>query len=279
MRTDLHQELRFAKPQGSFPVSGDPTRLEQIFVNLLTNAAKFTPIHGHVWVKVARDESTPGEPRVEVRIRDDGEGISPSSLPHIFDLFVQGSRSLGTIQAGVGIGLTLAQRLAQMHGGSIEATSAGLALGSEFIVRLPLVPVTEELAAGDGKSKDTEETPTRRILIVDDNVDAAETQGMLLRATGHEVRVAHEGTTALQLARTFLPEVVLLDIGMPGEDGYSVARKMRAEPGLSEALIVAVTGFGRDTDVKKSRDAGFDAHLTKPVEQHRIQSLLAGSKR
>ncbi|HUR29237.1 MAG TPA: CheR family methyltransferase, partial [Planctomycetota bacterium] len=205
LRKDMHQELRFKKPIAPLPVSGDPTRLEQIFVNLLTNAAKFTPPLGHVWVDVQRDESNPAEPEVAVCVRDDGEGISQASLPHIFDLFVQGSRSLGTIQAGVGIGLTLAQRLAQMHGGSIVATSAGLALGSEFTVRLPLLTAAEPAPTEKEQPMDANQPLARRILIVDDNVDAAETQGLLLGANGHEVRVTHDGPSALEIARSFLP--------------------------------------------------------------------------
>ncbi|HYN20018.1 MAG TPA: CheR family methyltransferase, partial [Thermoanaerobaculia bacterium] len=273
------QELALALPPEPVYLDADPVRLEQIFGNLLNNASKFTLEGGHVWVTA---ELAAGE--VVVRVRDDGIGMSPETLPRVFDLFVQADRSSDRAPGGLGIGLTVVHRLVELHGGSIEAHSAGPGLGSELVVRLPVAAPAHAEPERGGEAEDRIAAdsvlaplaaPPRRILVVDDNVDTAESMALLLRLKGHEVVTAHDGPAALDKARSFIPEVVLLDIGLPGLDGYQVAKRLRRRRRTATALLVALTGYGQEEDLRLAREAGFDHHLTKPVDLLVIYELLA----
>ncbi len=279
------QELSLSLPREPVYLDADPTRLEQVFGNLLNNASKFTPMGGHFWV-TAELASEGHEPpsEVVVRVRDDGIGMAPETLPQVFDLFVQADRSYDRGRGGLGIGLTVVHRLVELHGGSVEAHSAGLGQGSELVVRLPVLPPadTEPERHGDaggstvaGSALSPVAAPPRRVLVVDDNVDTAESLALLLRLRGHEVEVAHDGPAALEKAGSFHPEVVLLDIGLPGLDGYQVASRLRRRRRTARALLVALTGYGQEEDRSRARQAGFDDHLTKPVDPLVIYELLA----
>jgi PAS domain S-box-containing protein len=268
---ERRHELTVAVPAGPPHVQADPTRLEQVLTNLLNNAAKYTDPGGHVWITAERDG---GE--VVLRVRDTGIGIAPEVLPHIFDLFVQAERRLDRSQGGVGIGLTLVKRLVELHGGSVAAHSAGPGQGSEFVIRLP---ATADRADGGSAPAETPQLPRRRILVVDDSPDAADSLTLLLRLAGQEVRTAYDGPSALALAQEFRPEVVFLDIGMPGMDGHEVARRLRRLRELAGTLVVALTGWGQEQDRRQSQEAGFDRHLVKPVEPHALNELLADVKR
>jgi PAS domain S-box-containing protein len=262
-------ELTVSLPAGPLPLEADPLRLAQVLTNLLHNAAKFTPEGGRLTLSavVAGAE-------VVVRVRDNGVGIPAAVLPHVFELFAQADQPLDRSEGGLGVGLTLARSLVEMHGGSVAAHSDGPGRGSEFVVRLPLREGPGPGAGPAGEERGTA-PGARRVLVVDDNRDAAESLAMLLRATGHEVRTAHAGPAALEAARAHRPEVVLLDIGLPGLDGYEVARRLRAEPGFKGALLVALTGYGQDEDRRRSQAAGFDLHLVKPVDLATLQDALS----
>jgi PAS domain S-box-containing protein len=270
------QALSVEIPDVPLFVDADPTRLAQVVANLLHNAAKFTPDGGRITVTVAPEDST-----VVLSVRDDGTGIDPEHLERIFDLFAQGPPSLDRPQGGLGLGLTLARRLAELHGGTVEASSGGAGRGSEFRVRLPVGPPAA-VESGSAPQEMTDPAgqdarPSaggRRILVVDDNADAREALQYLLEEDGHDVRSAGDGPTALEEARRFQPEVVLLDIGLPGLDGYEVARALRKEPGGEAAFIVAVSGYGLAEDRARSRAAGFDQHLLKPVSPERLLEIV-----
>ena len=264
------QSLTVSLPARALSLHADAARLEQVIVNLLHNAAKYTEAGGSIWLTVEEDDDM-----VVVRVRDTGIGISPELLPRIFDLFSQAEQSLDRSEGGLGVGLHLVRRLVEQHHGSIEVSST-VGHGSEFVVRLPLI-------AGGVEQQPSEMPPTRaavggvnrvRILIVDDNVDAAESLGMVLQAAGQEVRLAHDGETALTAALAFPPQVVLLDIGLPRLDGYEVAKRLRQQAGLSNVVIVAITGYGHASDRELSRRAGFDHHLLKPVDLASVQTIL-----
>ena len=265
LETRKHR-VEVAMPREPLTVRGDLTRLAQVFLNLLNNAAKYTPERGLIQVSGKAE----GEWAV-VRVRDNGLGIAPDLLPKIFDLFVQGSRSLDRSEGGLGIGLTLVREIVRLHGGTVAAASAGTQQGSEFTVRLPLISVPE--AAERGESQDPA-AAARRILVVDDNRDSAESLAMLLRTFGHDVQTAHDGASALEQARQHTPELVLLDIGLPGTSGYTVGERLRALPGMAKARLVAVTGYGQDEDRQRSADAGFAAHLVKPIDFDALRALL-----
>ncbi len=254
-------------PQEPIVIEGDRTRLAQVFSNLLNNAAKYSDPGGEVAISAARE----GRDAV-IRVRDKGIGLAAESLESIFDMFAQVDRTLERSQAGLGVGLTLAKRLVELHNGSIEVTSAGVGKGSEFIVRLPLSSGRVEKARG--LKERGGEAQGRRILLADDNVDFATSLGELLSARGHEVRIAHDGVEALREAEQFSPEVAFVDIGMPKVHGYEVARRLRAQPSTSGALLVAVTGWGQENDRKRAREAGFDRHLVKPVDPDEIDAIL-----
>jgi two-component system, chemotaxis family, CheB/CheR fusion protein len=272
------QKLALSLPDEPVYLDADPTRMDQIFGNLLNNASKFTPSGGHLWVtaKLVSDGlENPGE--IVVRVRDDGAGMAPETLPRVFDLFMQAERSYDRAGGGLGIGLTLVRRLVELHGGSVEAQSAGLGKGSELVVRLPVSPqrTPEPDADTAGSTADPGATSLRRILVVDDNEDSADSLALLLRLRGHDVKVAYDGPEALETAGSFHPEVVLLDIGLPGLDGYQVASRLRQRRRNKRVLLVALTGYGQENDQRLAREAGFDHHLTKPVDPQVIYELLA----
>jgi len=261
-------------------ISADATRLEQSFGNLLHNASKFSPAQAQISLTAELRDPRATEDaanEVIVRVRDTGAGISAAMLPYIFDLFMQSDRSLDRTQGGLGIGLTLTRKLLELHGGSIEAHSEGLGHGSEFVVRLPaLAPesVATPAAAGAAPAR----TATKRhILIVDDNIDAAESLAMILRLAGHQVVTAHTAADALQMAAQIRPGVIVLDIGLPEVNGYELARKMREQPDLAGAVLIALSGYGRDEDRQRGVEAGFDHHFTKPVDYQSLNEVLEGS--
>jgi two-component system, sensor histidine kinase len=264
--------LDLSLPSEPVVVQGDRTRLAQVFSNLLNNAAKYTEPGGRLWLSLA----TEGQEAV-VRVRDSGIGLDAGSLTSIFDMFVQVDRSLERTHAGLGVGLTLAKRLVALHGGSIAASSAGKGLGTELEVRLPLGAghVGREAAPAVRPT----EAPRMRILVADDNADAAASLAALLTERGHEVRVAFDGAQALAAARAFQPDVAFLDIGMPNVHGYEVARRLRDEPATSRCLLVALTGWGREDDRQRAKEAGFDRHLVKPASPEGIDEILAGAAR
>ncbi|HYO12051.1 MAG TPA: ATP-binding protein [Thermoanaerobaculia bacterium] len=264
-------ELTLDLPNEPIRLEADPTRLEQIVSNLLDNAAKYTMPGGRIWVSAARE----GEEAV-VCVRDTGIGVPPDVLDRVFEPFVQSEGSLARSEGGLGVGLTLVRSLVEMHGGSVEAHSPGLGQGSEFIVHLPArLPIE---AASPAPQPATAAAPSRglKVLVVEDNIDAAESLATLLRLWNHEVTVVHDGRSALDAARDQHPEVVLLDIGLPGLDGYQVARHLREDVGLDHALLVAMTGYGQPEDRRRSHEAGIHHHFVKPVEPMVLRNLLAG---
>ena len=264
--------LRLSLPTDPIVLEADPTRLEQILFNLLSNAAKYTPGPGHIDLSVARDDG-----QAVVRVRDDGIGIRPEMLGRVFEPFAQADRLPERVQEGLGVGLTLVRSLTALHGGTVSVASKGPGRGSEFVVRLPCLPPRAMPARPAVEPPDSDPGGRRlRVLVVDDNADSAESLVLLLQMEGHDVRMAHDGPSALATAREHRPELVLLDIGLPaGMDGYEVARRMRPEPGLQSAVIVAVTGFGQEEDRKRATRAGFDAHLVKPIDMKQLSRLLA----
>jgi len=262
-----HLALTETFPDEAVWVEGDRDRLAQVFGNLLGNAVKYTPEHGRIWLELRREG---GE--AVVRVRDNGQGIEPELLPRLFDLFVQGSPSSGS-QGGLGIGLTMVKMLVAMHGGSVAAASPGPGLGSEFCVRLPIGEAGRD-RPGEA-TEHPEERLSLRVLVVDDMADAAESLAEVLAAWGCQTRTALGGQAGLETARAFAPDAVLMDIGMPGMDGYETARRLREETRGKGLLLVALSGYGQDQDRQKSREAGFDAHLVKPVDYGQLQRLLA----
>ncbi|MFC5461503.1 hybrid sensor histidine kinase/response regulator [Massilia niabensis] len=266
-----HHQLSLVVPAQAAQVCGDSTRLVQIVANLLNNASKYTPKGGAIELALSQDETM-----VQVAVRDNGIGIDSSLLPHVFDLFVQGERSPDRSQGGLGVGLALVKSLVERHGGSVQASSAGHGAGSEFTIRLPrvhgaapvLAPSRPSEGVGDGGLD---------ILIVDDNADAADTLSMFLASVGHRPRVAYEGRSALALAAQVPPDVLLLDIGLPDIDGYELARQMRSLPQTAHATLIALTGYGQAADRELATAAGFNHHLTKPVDATALLRLLAAT--
>jgi len=259
--------LRVEVPRG-LRVDGDPVRLAQVFQNLLTNAAKYTAPEGHVTIAAALAD---GE--VVVRVRDDGVGIAAEVLPAVFELFVQGDRSLDRSQGGLGIGLTVVKRLVELHGGTVEARSDGPGHGTEMLVRLPAAD-SAELAAAAAAATRVAPSRHRRVLIVDDNPDAAEVLGEYLRELGYEIELAGDGPTAIARAEQFHPHVAVLDLGLPVMDGYELAQRLRERWSGSELRLIAVTGYGQDSDRARSCAAGFDEHLVKPVDLGELERAL-----
>ncbi len=257
-------------PEGVW-VEGDPVRLVQVLQNLLDNAAKYTADGGHIQFR-ARVSGR----EIELAVRDDGPGIPPELLPRVFDIFFQGERTLDRAQGGLGIGLTLVQKLVQLHGGTVEASSAGQGLGSVFTVRLPMLETTG-LPSPTIVTEPDRGTRSLRVLVVDDDADVAESTAVLLQLEGHEVRRADSGAVALELIPEFRPQVVLLDIGLPGEDGYTVARRIRELPGGGDLMLLAMSGYGHQEALARTREAGFDRHLVKPVNPDMLCALLAGA--
>jgi PAS domain S-box-containing protein len=262
------QTLTLSLPDEPVRVLGDDVRLQQVVVNLLDNANKYTDCRGQLAIELR----TEGDESM-LCIRDNGMGIEPQVLPRIFDLFTQADPSLTQAQGGLGVGLALVQSLVALHGGRIEVHSA-LSQGSEFIVRLPVQTSARGHSIDQGKIV---RAPAHalRVLVMEDNADVARSIARLLTVAGHDVRVAHDGASGMSVAREFAPEAVLIDIGLPVVDGLQVARRIRQEPGLGNVLLIALTGYGQDTDRQATRDAGFDHHLAKPVEFKTIESILA----
>jgi CheY-like chemotaxis protein/two-component sensor histidine kinase len=256
-------------PPSPIWIDGDSTRLEQVVVNLLNNAAKYTGEGGHIWLGLQQEGN-----EAVLQVRDSGVGISPELLPRIFDLFTQAERSLARSQGGLGIGLSLVQRLVEMHGGTVAASSV-VGQGSEFVVRLPMVLAPEPRPPSPPTEKAKSTGPSLRVLVVDDNVDTATTLALLLRESGHDVRTAPDGPTALEAALDYRPDVALLDIGLPGLDGFEVAKRMRQQSIFQKVVLVAMTGYGKESDRQRSQEAGFDHHLVKPADFGKVQQILA----
>lgn len=253
----------------------DPTRIAQAISNLLVNAAKYTPLKGRIQLAARRE----GQEAVIV-VQDNGIGISKAMLPKLFDMFVQSEHSPGHVPSGLGIGLALVKSLVELHEGRIEAASAGPGQGSAFTLRLAVLerPLAEQpsngLSTGDSRSPQG-----RRILVIDDNMDAADSIAALLHTWGHDTHVAYEGMAAIEAARRYHPDAILLDLGMPGMDGFEVARRLRQEPGLQKALLIALTGWGQAEDRQRTREAGFDHHLVKPVDPQVLEAMLGRDAR
>lgn len=263
-------QLTVSLPDAPVPLLADPARLEQVLTNLLNNAARYTPEGGRIWLTAAAEG---GE--AVLRVRDTGIGIPPEMQSRIFGLFAQAERPQERSQGGLGIGLALVKSLTEMHGGTVEAHSAGPGQGSEFVVRWPLAAeaVPNRVEAPPEPAPATERP--LRVMLVDDNVDAAESLALLLRLWGHEVAVANDGPTALRTAEAHHPQVALLDIGLPGMDGYELARRLRQQADQEPTVLVALTGWGQEEDRRRSQEAGFDHHLVKPVDLSALQELLA----
>ena len=266
----MGHELIFTPPDSSVMVNADMTRLAQVFLNLLNNAAKYSERGSHIQVQVMLEEY-----EVLVTVSDTGIGIAADHLPHIFDMFTQVDGSLEKSQGGLGIGLTLVQRLVVMHGGSIEAKSEGPGKGSAFVVRLPLVMESSPAYSAGAEVEPTESNLSLRILIVDDNRDGADSLSEMLNLMGNDTRTAYDGQQGVELAEQYRPEVILLDIGMPKLNGYEACRLIRAKPWGKDIVLIAVTGWGQDKDRYRTHEAGFDHHLVKPVDPQSLMSILA----
>jgi len=262
-------------PREPLYVSCDPTRMVQVICNLISNAAKYTPPGGSVTVAARRRSSGAADGTVEIAVRDTGIGIPRDMLGKVFDMFTQVAQSLDRSQGGLGIGLTLVKRLVELHGGTVEARSAGPGQGSEFIIRMPehasaeAAPRIVVLAEGPAPAK------AQRVLVADDNRDAADSLAFMLRVAGHDVRIAYDGQQALDLAETFRPSLALVDIGMPRLNGYETARRLREKPYGADLTLIALTGWGQPDDRNRSLAAGFDHHVVKPIDPPLLERLLA----
>ena len=258
--------LETSLPEAPLVIEADPVRLAQVLANLLNNAAKYTKPNGRIWLVVRLEGAD-----AVLSVRDTGIGIPAHMLSRVFDMFTQVDGSAGQHPGGLGIGLTLVKQLVEMHGGSVEARSEGLDRGSEFVVRLPV------RAGAELPEREIQPMPPlrkHRLLVVDDNLDSADSLGLLLRTLGAEVRVAYDGSAALAILDEYRPEAILLDLSMPGMDGYEVARHVRERADRRDVVLVALSGFGREEDVQRSRAAGFDDHCVKPVDLARLKRLL-----
>lgn len=262
-------DLSITLPTQPVYLNADPARLAQVVGNLLNNACKFTDEGGRIWLTVEQE----GKQAV-IRVRDNGIGIAADQLPRIFDMFMQVDTSLERSASGLGIGLSLAKNLVEMHDGTLEVHSAGAGQGSEFVVRLPIIVETRKPPPEPTVSEPTT-TTARRILVVDDNRVSADSLARLLHLTGNETHTAYDGLKAVEAAATFRPDVVLLDIGLPKLNGYEAARKIREEPWGKKMVLVALTGWGQDKDRQKSREAGFNGHMVKPIDHAELMKLLA----
>ena len=265
---ERRHHLSVSIEDGQLPLHVDATRVEQIILNLLTNAAKYTRSGGKIWITANRKDTW-----VSISVRDNGTGITPHKLPEMFKLFAQGDRTLARSEGGLGIGLTIVKKLTEMHGGSVTARSEGPDKGSEFVVSLPLVSKPAE-SGTEGQQGQSDLRRGSRILVVDDNVDTARGMMRLLELLGNEVIAVHDGNAAIDAARDFRPDFVLLDIGLPGMDGYQVASTLREGLLNEDAIIIAVSGYGQDEDRRRSQAAGFDHHLVKPVDFDSLLPLI-----
>jgi PAS domain S-box-containing protein len=263
------QPLSVQLPAAPVHVNADRTRLAQVFANLLNNSAKFSDRGAPIAITMTREDG-----QAVVRVRDAGVGIPRESLPRIFDMFGQVEGGLNRAKGGLGIGLSLVKRIAELHGGTVEAHSEGTGRGSEFVVRIPALDA-EHPAAAEPPATTVGDAPRRRILVVDDNLDAAESLAALLAINGHDTRLAHDGLQAVEEARTFRPDVVFLDIGMPALDGHETARRIRQEPWGRDMVLVALTGWGQNEDRRRSKEAGFDHHLVKPADPNVVAKLIS----
>jgi signal transduction histidine kinase len=262
-------QLALAIPPEPLTLYGDPVRLTQVLANLLNNAAKYCDAGGQIWLTVRREAAS-----VSISVRDTGMGIAPDMLARVFEPFMQIDRHADRAQGGLGIGLTLVKSLVEMHGGSVRANSEGPGRGSEFVVCLPMAGVQNTAHGEERDPGPPTALAARRVLVVDDNHDAAESLAVLLKLLGAEVRVAHSGPDALEALEEYKPAAVLLDIGMPGMDGHEVARRIRCRPELRDVTLIALTGWGQEEDRHRSRSAGFDYHLIKPADVNALQTLL-----
>ena len=266
---ELKHRLTIIKPDTSIIIDADPTRIIQIISNLLTNAAKYTPEGGTIRLNIFQDK---GE--VVLSVRDSGIGIPPDQLSNVFTMFSQLRPAIERSQGGLGIGLSLVRGLVELHGGTIRANSEGDGKGSEFTVRLPISNATVRETAGPAEKSVSPSVTSKRILVVDDNVDAADSLALLLEMSGHTTRSVHTGSEAAIAAEEFLPDIVLLDIGLPDINGYEVARRIRQQSCGRTMFLIAATGWGQDKDKALAEAAGFDSHLTKPVDYQELTLLL-----
>ena len=276
--------LSVSLPAEALYLHGDPVRLSQVLINLLNNSARYTGRGGEIAISAkrvaadSRGQAAAGSPGdVVLRVSDSGIGISSELLPHVFDAFTQGD----TVdhRGGLGVGLSIVQSLVEMHGGDVQASSGGAGKGSEFLVRLPLVEPPHDTKEAEQRGRQLETATRRRVLVVDDNSDHAESLAFLLKLMGHETRMAHDGEAALQVAAEFEPNVALIDIGLPRLNGYEVARRLREQPRLRNALLVAQTGWGQESDRARSQEAGFDHHLIKPVAPEVLAEIIDSADR
>jgi PAS domain S-box-containing protein len=263
-------DLTVTMPEEPLYVDADKTRLSQALCNLVSNSVKYSNPGGQIWLTVEHEDD-----QAIIRVKDNGIGIPAEMLPNIFELFTQIDRSLEKSQGGLGVGLTVVKRLVEMHGGTVEARSEGADKGSEFIVRLPIVMTVVQEQPQPQDAEKPANAVRRRVLVVDDNADAAISMAMMLKLMGNDVRTAHDGIEAVEAATEYRPDVILLDIGMPRLNGYDACRRIREQPWGREPFIVALTGWGQEEDKRRSQDAGFDGHLVKPVEPKTLQKLLA----
>jgi CheY-like chemotaxis protein len=263
-------ELILTRPSRPILVNGDSVRLAQVVSNLLSNAARYTDKPSRIFLSV----DTKGS-EVEIRVRDSGVGIASEELTRIFNLFEQGDSTISRSRGGLGLGLTLVKRIMEMHGGSVMASSDGAQLGSEFMIRLPMSAANLSSAGTRHPKQSAAQSSVQRILVVDDNVDAVTRVERLLKLWGHQVQVAYNGKDGIDKALSFRPNIVFLDIGMPGMSGYDVAKQLRALPELDGVIITAVTGYGQAEDRGRSRDAGFNYHMTKPPNPTALAALIA----
>ena len=267
---EYRHSLTVSLPAGPLVIDGDMTRLAQVFSNLLINAAKYTPAEGRLGLtaEVVGDE-------VEVRVSDNGIGIPAEQMPHLFEMFTQGDSPQHAAQGGMGIGLSLARGLVEMHGGRIAAHSAGLGLGSEFVVRLPLAPASADATPAPAAGKGSGAPAARlRVLVADDLRDSADSLGLLIELMGHRVEVVYDGEAALRAAERLRPDVVLLDLGMPKLDGFAVCRGIRGQPWGSPVRLIAQSGWGQEEDRRRTAEAGFDHHIVKPIDPEALEALL-----
>jgi PAS domain S-box-containing protein len=267
MESRRHQ-FTLVKPQEAMWLEGDPARLEQVIANLLSNAAKYTYDGGKIWLTAEREGSN-----VVIRVKDTGMGIEPSMLISIFDMFTQVDQSRGRREGGLGVGLSIVKSIVELHGGTVEAFSEGRGRGSEFVVRMPIISAQ---VTPEPRTPTVQDAPrTLRILVVDDNADAAESLAMLVRLYGHEVKAVHSGVDALNLLKTYTPQIAILDLSMPMMDGIELAHHIRLNKALDKMVLIALTGLAQTTDRENTRDAGFQRHLVKPVDPHQLQGLLS----
>jgi two-component system CheB/CheR fusion protein len=270
--------LTLSLPDEPVTLDGDSVRLTQVLVNLLNNAIKFTPPGGHIWlIAETFGEHLDAPDQVRIRVRDTGVGVVRELQPKIFDMFMQGDVSLERSRAGLGVGLTLVRNLVALHGGIVEIRSDGEGTGSEFIVTLPIDPKAQVPRAPDHVDSAAQAARPLRILVADDNEDGREMLAQLLTADGHTVARAADGPTAIETATTFRPDLVILDIGMPGMSGYTVAETLRKRPEMSSVVLVALSGLGQQEDKARATQAGFDRHFTKPVDVSSLRAFLAAT--